>query len=361
MSTKPSHLKTESTSSSMKVSVRTNSILSGSLSPKDCVEVELRSKSSSSSCSKRQMSKCTREESFADDATNCTDPSGSEIARLVREFPLLTREEVQRFWEDHQQNNAEDESEETALEAVREHLSQFVEWRNIYGLGRKSQHDAAIESFEQDQRDWKAAWKKVWDREESGLDLFPPSKDPKQQNKKSSKSYPRKEIPQFFFCYASQEDPNQIMLQLLPARIEAYSATPEQHSAACQLYFDRRFDHSNPHQKATLCLDCRGNPQWTNANVFQLQPIISACTHHLVQYHPGRTDRLIIFPVPRLAVSLFEMIKKALPPVIQHQTQLVAGSERNCNLPKMAEKGNVPLALLERMEKTRERIIAEKC
>lgn len=357
MSTKPSHLKTEST---MKVSVRTNSILSGSLSPKDCVEVELRSKSSSSCSSKRQMSKCTREESFADDATNCTDPSGSEIARLVREFPLLTREEVQRFWEDHQQN--EEESDD--LDAVREHLAQFVEWRNIYGLGRKSQqsNNQAIVSFEKDQEDWKAAWKKVWDREETGLDLFPPSKDPKQQtHKKSAKSYPRKEIPQYFFCYASQDDPNQIMLQLLPARIEAYSATPEQHSAACQLYFDLRFDHCNPHQKATLCLDCRGNPRWTNANVFQLQPIISACTHHLVRYHPGRTDRLIIFPVPRLAVSLFEMIKKALPPVVQQRTQLVAGSERNCNLPKMAEKGNVPLALLERMEKTRERIIAEKC
>lgn len=311
----------------MTVQVKTRSLLRGN-STSDRVEVV-----------KSSGSPATDDASTATEDSFLRDSVGPEAALLQKDCPQATKEECQRYLQNFEP------------EIAKENLEFMLQWRRMYWLDSSKVRD--------NQDLWGIAWEMAWDQYEREQDLYPPlpSNLAAQNNSsKNSKVYARKDIAQYIYAYKHPSKPHQIIFQALPALMDYQGAPPEVHGLAVNIFCDLNFQRHSVIQNALYCFDCRPGKGWPNATIFTLVPILTAFTSKLPVLHPGRLDRMVLFPMPRLAAKLFSLVQTAMPKIVAEQTSLVAGSERNTDLPKMAEKSNVPLDTLLLMQSTRDQI-----
>lgn len=280
------------------------------------------------------------------DTSSPTDP----WFQINQELPGATRAECQRFWLFHRGNS----------KVVRENIKGYLQWRKIHNLVDERTGPWALSALEhrrKDREDWEQAWEMTWKHAAKQEGLFPddaasPGAAATRKQKNDPVLYPKTIIPQYIFCHRQGRNRPGIF-QVVAAQMDIHAASPEHHTLAVALYFDRKVSRQNATHQCNLWLDVRGAPGWANPSPLQMFPIVCTFAHHLLRLHPERLNQLVIFPLPGWAVTIFKMIRKVLPTVVQDRMVFISGSERHdvpLQVDKTAEKGDVSKAVIEGME-----------
>lgn len=116
------------------------------------------------------------------------------------------------------------------------------------------------------------------------------------------------------------------ILHVLPARTDLNAASPHTYATAFGLYLEKHLDRRSTDQ-LTLLLDVRPGTGWANPPVTQLIGFIRHVSQVLHSYFPGRLHQCVIFPVPRIAVVLWNnMMQFCLDPLVRKLIVLVPGA-----------------------------------
>lgn len=126
-------------------------------------------------------------------------------------------------------------------------------------------------------------------------------------------------------CPISDKHGNHV-LQVLPARTDLRAASTDTYTTAFLLYLDYHLDRTSSH-KLTLLMDVRPGRGWSNPPALQLVGFIRHIATVLHEYYPDRLYRCVIYPVPRPAVYVWNiMLAPFLHPLIRQLIVLVPGA-----------------------------------
>jgi hypothetical protein len=112
--------------------------------------------------------------------------------------------------------------------------------------------------------------------------------------------------------------------QVLPARVDTALANATTYALALAIYLDQTLDR-NSLEKLTLAVDVRAGKGWANISAFKLLPFIQGVTKLLIELHPERLERCIIFPVPGIAVGIWRAVKPFLDKETSGRVFILAG------------------------------------
>ncbi|KAL3793895.1 hypothetical protein ACHAWO_013404 [Cyclotella atomus] len=161
-------------------------------------------------------------------------------------------------------------------------------------------------------------------------------------------------LPCVLFMHEYTEANNTIKrcAQVLPARVDTNLANATTYALALAIYLDQTLKR-NSFEKLTLAVDVRAGKGWANISAFKLLPFIQGVTKLLIDLHPERLERCIIFPVPGIAVGIWRAAKPFLDKETSGRVFIVAGpAGLEDGLPKKVPEV-LGSELVEKSEKTR--------
>lgn len=186
-----------------------------------------------------------------------------------------------------------------------ERLEAYLKWREEHDLN-------AVKSALTDADDWREAASAAI-RHHAG-DALGGRKSRKQR------SETKQEIPQLLFYHEIDGKPlcdsqGHLVLQHLPARISLADHSWETFATALALYLDRKLDRENESQQqlVTLLIDVRPGTGWPNPPAIQMISFIRHVAHFLHQLYPGRLHQCILYPIPKAAIHVWNIVKVVLP------------------------------------------------
>lgn len=137
-------------------------------------------------------------------------------------------------------------------------------------------------------------------------------------------------IPQLLLCHTADASPlrdidGHRILHCLPAMIDLHSHhSIEVFIATLALYLDAKFDRSNEEQ-VVLVIDVRPGRGWPNPPALQMVGFVRQVARALHELHPGRLHRCIIFPVPSVALCLWNAVRRFVDPSLTERVVVVVG------------------------------------
>ena len=145
-------------------------------------------------------------------------------------------------------------------------------------------------------------------------------------------------LPQIVFCHRRNDDNDDNdefflrdkeghrVLHILAARLDLDVGNAALYSTALALYLDRLFlDCRHNDNRATLLLDVRPGRGWRNPPALELVGLIRHAAAQLHDLYPDRLHCCILYPVPRPAIWVWNMIKVFLADGIRSAVCLYAG------------------------------------
>ena len=245
---------------------------------------------------------------------------------LKIDYPAATEAECKRFLAACQDRKKTDDALKKEASDL---LENYLNWRSHHGLNDEEKVLSLAESLSNDSEDWQYAVKKAVGKQENANKLS-----------QGGSEEPATSLPQFIYLHTF-EDGTPIkdrkghkLLHVLPAMIDRKAATAEMYGLAIAIYLDRKFDRASD-EKMTLLLDVRAGAGWPNPNAFMMITFVRKITKTLQGQYPGRCGSLILFPVPRAAMSIWGAIKKVFHSDIMDTIALVPGpASRDSPIPK---------------------------
>jgi hypothetical protein len=156
----------------------------------------------------------------------------------------------------------------------------------------------------------------------------------------------------FIHDYIDANSTTKRCAQVLPARVDTNLANATTYALALAIYLDQTLNR-NSFEKLTLAVDVRAGKGWANISAFKLLPFIQGVTKLLIDLHPERLERCIIFPVPGIAVGIWRAVKPFLDKETSGRVFIVAGpAGLEDELPKKVPDV-LGSELVEKSEKTR--------
>jgi CRAL/TRIO domain len=176
------------------------------------------------------------------------------------------------------------------------------------------------------------------------------------------------------------------ILHVLAAKIDRYAGSAETWALAVSLYLEHHFNRSpcsqalgrmknddNDNDKSnttkdhhrmgnvTLLVDLRGGNHWPNPKAIMMLNIIRKIVHDVGTYHPGRITAMIMYPLPRALLGVWNSAKGYFGPDVVESFHLVSGpSKPGSPLPKMELEEFVDGDVLDFTEKCREELDVPK-
>ena len=272
---------------------------------------------------------------------NQTGESTAMVVALRERFPEATEAECKRFLLACENGKkSDDEVEKEAIEL----LSDYLAWRKRHGLDSESstKSDDAVG----DASDWNYATKKAF--------LSGASED-------RSSATPNR-LSQFIFLHDLQKEEERKpirdkngnpILHVMPGMIDRKASTAETYGLAISLYLDRKLNRESC-EKMTVLLDVRAGHGWPNPTAFEMIGFVRKVTKIVQAHYPERCDSLIIFPVPRVAMSLWHAMKLVFRHGMMDKVALIPGpADRDSPLPKSMLEEFIDSEVLEITEQER--------
>ncbi|KAI2508036.1 CRAL/TRIO domain containing protein [Fragilaria crotonensis] len=234
-------------------------------------------------------------------------------------------------------------------------LQAYYDWRELHGLDLPEYADTRL-GQSSDEQDWLLSCKKAVEHIEK---LGKESLKKKSSPSDSTKSLSSFALPQIVFAYTDEKGlpmtskSGRRLLHVMPARINKKLASAETYALALSLYLDHKQDR-NKLDLFFVMLDVRPGKGWANPPAYNMMPFIKAVGNLLHQHYPERLDKLFLYPLPRPALWIWEMVKPFLDPSVVESAHLIAGKDTvAAPPPNHALCSHVDEDLLEVMENTR--------
>jgi hypothetical protein len=272
-----------------------------------------------------------------------------DLQMLEKHCPLATHAERVRFLKAKAGN----------YKLAVEQLKNYLEWREMHDLDRVSSipnafssptdssdddfHSCASSYGTLDQFDWKFASDKALAYEEG--DSF------------GSTGMTLPQLARILTIPGSDEhlcdrEGNRI-LHLLPAQMDLNVASAETFQLCIAYYLERKLSRESM-EMLTVALDVRGGRGWANPKPMKLVPFIKKVSSCMEKNFPERLSKLILFPMPRAAAVLWEMIKRFLDPKTASKIAVIPGSAVYTALPPVQKMDvHIERATIELMEANR--------
>jgi len=132
-----------------------------------------------------------------------------------------------------------------------------------------------------------------------------------------------KTIPEWMFFHGTTRDGTSI-LWINGARYDAEAATEEEQGHAAAALIDERVARDSPEQ-ITVCLDVRGSEGWPNPPAYNMLSAIRTISGVLSDNFPERCCRVIVYPMPWGAATLWTGIKLFLDQNTADKVVLLSG------------------------------------
>ena len=120
----------------------------------------------------------------------------------------------------------------------------------------------------------------------------------------------------------------------MAARLDANLASTEQWVNAIAALFDEKLNRASE-EKITVVVDVRGGEGWANPSAPSLLSLVRGASTLLSDNFPERLQRLIIVPLPWIAVAVWSLAKAFLDPVTADKVVVINGAaDRLAPLPE---------------------------
>lgn len=232
-------------------------------------------------------------------------------------------------------------------------LQAYVTWRDLHGLDSEEYKESRLESTN-DEQEWLHSCKRAIQH----TDKMAPESLPKRSSRSinAQQSY---ELPQIAFAYyhdngAPKTSINgRLLLHVIPGRIDKKLAPAETYALALSFYLDYKQDR-NTLDLFFVMMDVRPGKGWANPPAYSMMPFVKATATLLHQHYPERLDKLFVFPLPRAALWIWEMVKPFLDRSVVESAHLIGGKDSMSSPPpNHALYGFVHRQLLDDMENKR--------
>ena len=284
---------------------------------------------------------CATQESIMSDHDELTEDQ--RVAALEEQFPNSPYSERLRFL-----RACKGSVSDAAVK-----LQTYYDWRELHGLDLPEYKEARLGTAN-DEEDWLLSCRKAIEHTEN-VD----KETPKKKTTASARSLKSFVLPQIVFAYSDgnglpkTSKSGRRLLHVMPARINKKLASAQTYALALSLYLD----HKQERDKLDLfvvMLDVRPGKGWANPPAYNMMPFIKAVGSLLHQHYPERLDKLFLYPLPRPALWIWEMVKPFLDPSVVESAYLIAGKDTvGAPPPNHALCSHVDEDLLEVMENTR--------
>jgi len=132
-----------------------------------------------------------------------------------------------------------------------------------------------------------------------------------------------KGLPEWMFFHGTALDGTPL-LWINGAMYDGEAATPEEYGLASAALIDGRFARDSD-QQCTVLLDVRGGPEWPNPQAYTLLSPIRTITRVLSDNLPERCKRVVIYPVPWGASTIWSAVKLFLDTRTAEKVVLLSG------------------------------------
>ena len=280
----------------------------------------------------------------------------TKIQRLEMCCPTATDAERQRFL------NAKGGDYDLA----QKQLSDYLDWRHKYDVDSMvqltqtdiyipSKDKNTIKNFERstDEVEWMIA---------STEALAWYTKDGK-ECETSVSTLPR--LTRVVTLPGSQEEPiktteGNIIIQLLPAQMDPKIADEDTYTLAIAFYLERKLNRDDM-EKIVVCIDMRPGDNWHNAKAGTLIPFIKNVTACLGNNFPERLAKSILFPMPKLAMTLWKVVRKFLDQNTAKKIVIIGGkSSKDAKIPQEKLERYISKEAVDQMEQMRQDAIDVK-
>jgi hypothetical protein len=283
-----------------------------------------------------------------------TTTMSSDLARSLKgNYPEATDAEVQRFAQAYSHIRG---SDQRVQGIVATKLENYLDWRNCFGLDYEKEEG----EDDSDTIDWKIAVRKAWHVEKSleearelakklANKLESESKmtaeekieadydkelekaitsnddgndedevngeDEGEDSDVSNSEFVESDLDQVLFFHKTDkgsvicDNTGMKVLQVLPARINRKLAPARIYANVFAFYLDRKFNRKSK-ERVTILLDVRGGEGWPNPPAITMLNFIRVAVRVLEANFPERVEKFIVFPVPRVAMGLFNTCKR---------------------------------------------------
>lgn len=247
-----------------------------------------------------ERKKKTREETALTAREKAIDDALQHDEEVAKLFPNATAEERRRFLVARSGN----------IESAKSQLGTYLEWREKHDKIEKSLN---LPKAETDEDDWNiaAAVALVSCQEERGDDS---------------------RLPRIARVYTLEESAvcdrdGRRVLHVMPGQINVELAKASTYAVALALYIDRKLDRASL-ECLTVALDVRGGKGWPNVPPLRQLPFIQTVVKLLLTMFPERLHKCLLFPVPRAARWIYNIVAAWIDPLTSSKIQLLAGAAR---------------------------------
>jgi hypothetical protein len=168
-------------------------------------------------------------------------------------------------------------------------------------------------------------------------------------------------IDQVIFFHKSEDDAGKTIcdrdgnrvLHLLSGLINPNTASAKIYANSIAIYLDSNFDR-NSTEKVTIMVDVRAGEGWPNTPAYKMVTFLKTIIKVFEYNFPERVKKFVTFPVPRIAIGVFNTIKLLFDSNTANKIVLVSGSAAvDAPLPKEAIKEHINDDVLDQTEKAR--------
>lgn len=218
---------------------------------------------------------------------------------VQKQFPNATAEERRRFLVARLGN----------VEGAKTQLGNYLEWREKHDAIEK---ELNLQEAKTDQDEWNIAAKvALVSCEEQCQDQI---------------------LPRIARVYTIEESAvcdkdGRRVLHVMPGQIDLEKATGATYALALALYIDRKLERDSL-ECLTVALDVRGGRGWPNVPPLRQLPFIQNTVKLLLTMFPERLHRCLLFPVPRAARWIWNIVKAWIDPLTATKVQLMAGAAK---------------------------------
>ena len=273
---------------------------------------------SSSSDDRRKPKKFS---TASDTSSDDSDSGGEEDLCMLKEsYPTLSQRDCARFKESFQSDDGSDED-------VIAKLDEYVQFRTMYNLDSPQNKDENCS----DEADWEwASTMAIKAAKTVQGDLIPGLEGLALADRVCKLD----KLPRLCFTHTNEDGTPVLsrsgnpMIQYLAARLDLKAFSEEIYALAIALYLDRKARKLNfDAKRVVLLVDVRKGAGWPNSNVLNVVGFLRLLANALHKLHPGRLQKLIIYPVPCACVYVFAMMKRWLPTSIAQSITLINGPD----------------------------------
>ena len=248
-----------------------------------------------------------REETALSERERAIDEALQHDRDVAELFPNATAEERRRFLVARLGD----------IEGAKAQLGAYLEWREKHDAIEKS---LDLPKAETDEDDWNiaAAVALVSCQEERGDDS---------------------RLPRIARIYTLEESAvcdrdGRRVLHVMPGQIDVELAKASTYAVALALYIDRKLDRASL-ECLTVALDVRGGRGWPNVPPLRQLPFIQTVIKLLLLMFPERLHRCLLFPVPRAARWIYNIVKAWIDPLTSSKVQLLVGAAKIVSEPPL--------------------------